>query len=166
MKEETRAQLYTAVDAFSNGFKALLITVVFGTAIVSPVFGLKLLYTYILGPTATLYSAFLSFPAVFITVGLAFATLYIISIDSGNGTLVKGNLALDTSIPRKDWSLVEVFYFSLSTLLKGAPQYEASGWCRWIALTEVLIGRLLELAIVTIGFANIIRHSIPAGSLR
>jgi hypothetical protein len=47
-------------------------------------------------------------------------------------------------------------------MVKGSPQYEASGWCRWVAILQVLVSRLLELAIVTVGFNLILRRSFAA----
>jgi hypothetical protein len=122
-----------------------------------------LLYKYFFGPAVTITAAFLAFPCVFITTGLLFAILFTILINTGKGNLVKASQPLYPGVPGEGWSPVEVLYFSVSTLIKGAPQYEASGWCRWLALVEVLVGRLLELAMVTIGFAIIIKQNIPAG---
>lgn len=123
---------------------------------------IKLLYEYVFGPSATLYSAFLSFPVVFITASFAFAILFIILIETGKGNLSKGGQLLNSGVSGQGYSALEVIYFSASTMIKGTPQYEATGWCRWAALLEVLVGRLLELGIVTIGFAIIIRQSFSA----
>lgn len=124
----------------------------------------KALRLYVLGPTATLFSAFVSVPIVFLTTSVAFAIVYVILIDAERGNLVRAGQPLNPRIPGKGWSPFEAFYFSVSTMLKGSPQYEASGWCRWVAVLEVLVSRLLELAIVTVGFNIILRHTFALGS--
>jgi hypothetical protein len=121
---------------------------------------LKALRVYVLGPTATLFSAFVSMPIVFLTTSLVFAIIYVVLIDTKKGNLVRAGQPLYSGIPGVGWSPLEALYFSVSTMVKGSPQYEASGWCRWVAILEVLISRLLELATVTVGFNIILRHDL------
>jgi hypothetical protein len=95
----------------------------------------KLLSNYVLSPDATLLTALVAFPFVFLTSSVAFTMGYVALIQSGKGNPTKDKAALYTA--GGSWSLVEVFYFSLSTMVKGTPQYEATGWCRWTALAEI-----------------------------
>ncbi len=127
------------------------------TVLLPIVIPLKALRVYVLGPTATLVSAFVSLPIVFLTTSLVFTIIYVVLIDQDKGNLVRAGQPLRT--PGVGWSPLEALYFSVSTMVKGSPQYEASGWCRWVAILEVLVSRLLELAIVTVGFTLILRHN-------
>ncbi len=118
----------------------------------------KLLANYVLSPDATLLTALVAFPIVFLVSSVAFTMVYLALIQSGKGNLTKDKIALYT--PGESWPLVEMFYFSLSTMVKGTPQYEAPGWCRWTALAEITAGRLLEVAMVTVGIGTILKRGL------
>jgi hypothetical protein len=121
---------------------------------------IKVMLIYVLGQDATLVSALIAFPLVFLTISLVFAAIYLWLMLRNKGHLNKSNQPLYTGKAGEGWPFVEVYYFSLSTMLKGAPQYEASGWCRWVALGEIAIARLLEVGIVTVGIGAILKRGV------
>ena len=124
---------------------------------------LKALSVYVLGDRATLLSALLAFPIVFLTTSIAFAAVYIGLMVKQKGNLVRNQNLLYSGKRGEGWPFVETYYFSLSTMVKGSPQYEAIGWCRWAALAEVTVGRLLEVAIVTVGIGAILKRGVLIG---
>jgi hypothetical protein len=120
---------------------------------------LKLLMVRVLGPSATIAGALLSFPVILATTSVSFMALYWLAIVMGKGNLMRDKLPLYEKGLGKPWPLGEVYYFSLSTMVKGASQYDATGWCRWLSLLEVTLVRLLEVAVVTIGIGAILKRA-------
>jgi|SRR6266566_1169519 hypothetical protein len=125
---------------------------------------LKFLRVYVLGPKATLGTALVAFPVVFLTTSIAFAVVYMALMVQGKGNLIRNESPLYTGKPGVGWPLAETYYFSLSTMVKGTPQYEGTGWCRWVALAQVTVARLLEVAIVTVGIGAILKRGFGAGN--
>jgi hypothetical protein len=78
----------------------------------------------------------------------------------GNLIRTKDKADLYTGKVGEGWPFLEVYYFSLSTMVKGSPQYEATGWCRWAALFEVIVSRVLEAVIVTVGIGVIVKRGL------
>jgi hypothetical protein len=120
---------------------------------------IKLLMVRVLGRSATIAGALLSFPLILASTSVTFAALYGVAIGTGKGNLVRDRVPLYDKAPGKPWPLGEVYYFSLSTMVKGSTQYDATGWCRWLALLQVTLARLLEVAVVTIGIGAILRRA-------
>jgi len=118
----------------------------------------KLLIRDVLSGDATLFSALVAFPVVFLASSVAFTIVYLALIQGGRGNLTKDKVPLYT--PGASWPIVEMFYFSLSTMVKGTPQYEATGWVRWTALVEITSARLLEVGIVTVGIGSILKRGL------
>jgi hypothetical protein len=118
----------------------------------------KMLRVYVLGPSATLTSALVALPLVFLTISICFSALYIWLLVKEKGNLVRNQVPLYAAKPFEPLPFAETYYFSLSTMVKGTPQYEATGWCRWVALLEITVSRLLEVAVVTIGIGTILKR--------
>ena len=119
----------------------------------------KWMMTYVLGEHATITSAIFAFPLIFCFVSVTFTGIYLWFMTHEMGNLTRNNKDLYSGLPGVGWPFAETYYFSLSTMLKGAPQYEATGWCRWIALAEIAVARIMEIAIVTVGIGLIVRRT-------
>jgi hypothetical protein len=113
----------------------------------------------VLGPHATITGALISFPLIVATSSVSFMALYGLAIATGKGNLFRDKQPLWDKGPEKAWPLGEVYYFSLSTMMKGTTQYDATGWCRWLAILQVTLARLLEVAVVTIGIGAILKRA-------
>jgi len=135
-----------------------IVSVLFLLPIVIP---FKALSVYVLGPQASLLSAILAFPIVYATTSIAFTAVYIGLMVNQKGNLKRNDALLYSA--DGPWPFLEIYYFSLSTMVKGSPQYEATNWCRWVALAEVTVGRLLDVAIVTVGIGAILKRSLGVG---
>lgn len=142
------------------GILASLVCVVLVLPVLLPI---KLLQVDVLGPNATLSSAIVALPLAFATTSGAFALAFLTLMVKNRGNLVRDEVPLYDAEAGGPWPLGEIFYYSLSTMLKGSQRYEATGWCRWLALVEIISGRLLEVLIVTIGIGVIIKTHLAAG---
>lgn len=144
-------------------FPAIYLAIVCVAILLPLVVPFKALSVYVLGTHATLLSALLAFPIVFATTSIAFTAVYIGLMVKQKGNLVRNQTPLYSAKNGTGWPFLETYYFSLSTMVKGTPQYEATGWCRWVALAEITVGRLLEVAIVTVGIGAILKRSLGVG---
>jgi hypothetical protein len=104
----------------------LLAASMLGTCVALPVLlPVELLQVYVLGPHATIRSAIATLPIVFASVSAAFTLLYLAILVNRKGNLVstRDKAALyDTNRPGP-LPLLEVYYFSVSTMVKASPQY-------------------------------------------
>jgi len=131
------------------------------TVVIPIIIPIKLLQSWVLSSGATLITALITFPVVFVCTSVAFAAVYLWALVNGKGNLVRNQKPLYSGAVGEGWPFTEVYYFSLSTMLKGSPQYEGSGACRWIALAEIAVARLLEIGIVTVGIGAILKRAVP-----
>jgi hypothetical protein len=74
------------------------------------------------------------------------------------GNLVRKGEDLYSGRAGERWPFQEAYYFSLSTMVKGTPLYEGTGWCRWVALAEIAAARILEIGMVTVGIGAILKR--------
>jgi hypothetical protein len=150
------------VLGFTTGLLAVssFMSVLCATVVLPILIPLKLLNVYVLGPAATVQTALFVFPAVFFTSSVAFTAVYLALILNRKGNLVRNQKPLYSGTIGEGWPFVEIYYFSISTMLKGTPQYEGTGWCRWIALAQITVARLLEIAIVTLGIGAILKRGL------
>ena len=126
----------------------------------------KLLRERVLSTEATLVSALWSFPAIYAGISVAFALVYVVMSDGGHGTLVTKVEGKVLPIGRKETvvglsGILEVYYFSLATMVRGPQTFEPVGLCRWVALLQIIVARLLEIAIVSVGISVIVRRAWP-----
>jgi hypothetical protein len=131
---------------------------VYGFIAIALVFPTKLIVEQVLGRTATLVSILVAFPFILFAVGLALAFLLAIVIASGKGWLKSddGERLLtakrDGGTGAGTSDLVKVYYFACLTLL-GADfaEYKPGGYCRAVTVLGVLVGRVIEVAIIAAG---------------
>jgi hypothetical protein len=105
-------------------------------------------------------TALIAFPTVFGTSSVAFTAVYIILMVNKKGNLVRNQKPLYSGVIGEGWPFAETYYFSVSTMLKGTPQYEGTGWCRWVALAQITVARLIEITIVTLGIGAILKRGL------
>jgi|GEM_PF-6670804 len=147
------------------GFALVYSISIIGSLIFLPLLvPLKVIYVYSLGPNASLFKAVAAIPIVIFTVSMAFTIIYATCILKEKGTLRdKGtNLYTDWRTHGIVHSIMSTFYFSVTTFLGGfATPYEPQGWCKWIALFQLVVGKVLEVVLVGIGIAIIITRMSP-----
>lgn len=142
-----------------------LVSLVGGLIVLPLIVPIKVIYVYAFGPHANLLKAVIAIPIVIFTVGLAFTIVYVTCILKGRGALLDKGTDLYTDWKKRglDQAALSTFYFSVSTFLGGfATPYEPQGWCRWIALVQLVVGKILEVVLIGVGIAILItKMSVP-----
>ncbi len=132
----------------------------FGAFIVLPtVAPFKVIYEYTLSPAASLRSALTAIPLVLFAVSLGFALVYLVAARRGLGNLLVNGRGLFADFETKGIlpSFREAMHFSLATMVSGgSADTAAAGWCRWIAIVQSLVGKVIEVVIVGAGIGLIV----------
>ena len=121
----------------------------------------KVLTEYVLGAHASLWSAVVSVPVLFLFVTVPFGIAYATLCAQRRGVIeFRGRRILDaTPIVLDGGSLGLLAYLSASVLLTGSAEgYTLYGTCRWIALLQALAGKLLEFVIAGVGLGLILNR--------
>jgi hypothetical protein len=141
---------------FGFGLASLILTVA-GLLCIGVVLPIKLALEYILTSSPTLVGIVAVIPLSFLLLGLGatVAHVYIItgkkgSLVSTEGRLMEGTESGGTGRGLSDF--INVYFFSCFALLGGDfAEYQPVGGCRVVTLASVIVGRLLEVAVISAG---------------
>lgn len=129
----------------------------FGTVTVTIVLPIVLIREYILGPGASLVAILAVIPVAFLLLGLTVCVVHVMaivfqagSLASTDGTLLGHREEGGTGGGTSD--LVNLYFYSCFSLLGGDfADYRATGACRAVTLGSVILGRVLEVAVIAAG---------------
>jgi hypothetical protein len=128
----------------------------------------KLVAYYILGSSSTLIKLTVSIPVVVLSINLLFSIAFFFFINNGRGELLgeEGSLLKLPSggAGGSVGDLAQLYYFScLAFLGTGFGEYRPTGYCRLVVLIAVLVGRLLEIVVISVGTSVLVERLATRG---
>jgi hypothetical protein len=140
-------------------FGPLTLILMIGTFLILPVLlPFKILREYVFGSQATLVSAVVAVPLIAAATGFLFMMLYLFLMTKGRGSMRKDSQSIYDNKPGQGWPIADVLHFSLATMLDADTTVEPTGWCRWAALIQAAIAKVIEIIVVAIGVTLIIER--------
>jgi hypothetical protein len=107
----------------------------------------------------TLMSVIVAVPLVFACVGGLFAAMYGVGLTRLKGNLRQnGTLYNVPDLGKPSYEMPDLLYLSWCTMLGADSGYETLGVCRWIALMETLVAKLLEIVIIAVGLGIVVNR--------
>lgn len=144
---------YLVIGTVGSLGSFVVFPMLFALIVVPIILPYKLIAYYILGSSSTLIKLAVSVPVVIFAINVMFSVAFISTIQNEKGELIgdEGSLA-KPGFGRGLRDVAQVYYFScLAFLGTGFGEYRPTGYCRVVVLLAVILGRLLELVVISIG---------------